>query len=167
MLIDQIANLGDDQMASQFEVVFPQGIPGGGDGTRLGLRMDQAFQVPEKTVGRYDVRYRGLQIPKTSNVDGTTKEFSLSFRVDQNWGVYDDLKRWRDLVYDDRNATSGSEAETRTTVIVNHYGTDNQIKKQWTFTGVKLFSMNTTESSHESEDPLRVECNFIFFKMND
>ncbi len=163
MTVDTILGLGDDQKSSQFRIIFPTGIPFGGDAERLALRADQGFTPAEKSVAKYEIWREGRKIEKTSNVEETDKTFSLDFRVDQKWGLYDDLEAWWQAVCGD-DGTAQNDADTRTQMIVQYMNTNKKVMKEIKYYGVKLVSFVVSEANHSSSDPIRVTCGFIYIK---
>ena len=94
MSVDAVLLLGDDQLQNQFKVVFPNGIPGGGNTEAVSMRMDQSIDIPQQTIYKYDIDFRGSKISKTGKKEETDKTLTMSVRVDQQWQVYDDIKLW-------------------------------------------------------------------------
>mgnify|MGYP000943454114 FL=1 len=162
---DQIMALGDDQMLSQFSLIFPNGIPGGGDAQTVALRMDTTFDPPEESVNVYEIFHKGFKIPKTGMLQEGTKEFTIEVRIDQQWQVYDDLKRWANLSYDHTNGTGFPDAMTRATVIVQAEDRSQSGVKQIVFRGAKPKSDKLPTFDNQSGDPARVQLTFIFVKM--
>ena len=167
-MIQYVEALADDAMSNMFGILFPEGIPGGGNAELLRLRMDQAFDEPERAVGKYDINFEGIRIPKTGSEE-TTKEFSLQFRIDGNYNVHRAIKNWWNLVLNPDTGAMGLESETRCSMIINHYGPPNKtIKYSKRFNGVKI--TNYKPSSHDPNDaatPSRVECQFIYASVDD
>jgi hypothetical protein len=161
MAISYTAGLSDDQMANQFEVVFLT-IPGGGNSELLKLRMDRSLDIPERTMATYDVEYQGIKIPKLSAKEDTDKTFTLNFRLDANWAVYDALNKWFKNGLNEDNGSAGTEATNRTTVVFNAYGTGRTIKYSMTFNGVRIKSIKLEAFDMTSSEPSRVECSFIY-----
>lgn len=162
MSTDTFMNLGNDQLANQFQLIFPSGIPGGGNNTQICLRMDQSFDPPENTVGVYELIFRGVKIPKTNMLDETTKEFTFDVLIDQQWSVYDDLNNWKMLVYDPIQGTAQAETATRTVMLVQALDGSSTVMKTFRFKGVKLKSIKPGTFDNTSGDPLRVTVTFIF-----
>lgn len=167
-MIDYVESLASDAMSDQFGILFPEGVPGGGNGELLRLRMDQAFDEPQLVAATYDVNFEGLKIPKTGSED-TDKKFTMSFRVDINWKVYEALKKWHSLVINPINGSQQSEADTRTTMILNGYGPPNKsIVYSKRFNGVKIISFKTTAWDYNQKaEPVRVEAEFIFINIDE
>jgi hypothetical protein len=161
MAINYTAGLSDDQMLNQFEVVFTT-IPGGGNTELLKLRMDRSFDIPERTMATYDIEYQGIKIPKLSAKEDTDKTFTLNFRLDANWEVYDALNTWFKTGLNEDNGAGGTEATNRTTVVFNAYGTGRTIKYSMTFNGVRIKSIKLESFDMTSSEPSRVECSFIY-----
>lgn len=161
-MIKYVEGLTDDAFQNQYEILFPDGIPGGGDATILKLRADKEFEIPEDMTAEYTIEYQGIKIPKTSAKEETDKKFTISYRLDANWLVHESLRKWRALVLDGNTGSGGTEAQTRTTLIFNHYKSNKVLARSIRFNGVKLFSLKDGSFSHESGDPVRVECQFMY-----
>lgn len=162
---DSILNLGDDQLANQFMLIFPNGIPGGGDANAISLRADQSFDPPENTVNVYDIFHKGFKFSKTGMLQETTKEFTIDIRIDQQWKVFDDLKKWCDYSYDHSNGTALAESFARSTVIVQAEDRMQTSVKQIHFKYAKPKSIKVGTFANDSSDPLRVTVSFVFISM--
>lgn len=159
---DIVMGLGDDQLSNQWQVTFPEGIPGGGNSDSITLRMDQSFDPPEDVVGTYEIIYRGIKIPKTNKLHDMAKEFTIDIRLDQNWTVFDDLNAWYKLCYDGTNSTALPDLMVRTTMIIQCLDGSNVIKKELKYKGVKPKSVKIGTLDHSSGDPVRVTLACIF-----
>lgn len=163
MSIDKILQLGDDQMASQFQLIFPNGIPGGGDPDYITYRLDTQFDPPKREVGTYDVWSQGQKVTHTSVTENTTKEFTLPIRLDQGWKAYDALDNWFKLVYDEENGGSrGTNASTRVPMVLQALGVGKVVVKQLTWLGVKIKGLKITAWDQQSNEPSKVEADFIY-----
>jgi len=163
MSAETIFAMGSDQMANQFIVLFPLGIPGGGNKDVMSLRMDQAFDPPSEALATYDIFYRGLKITKVSTLEETDKSFSLSFRLDQSWEVYDGLRDWKKMVFDPDTHIALSDSEVRTSVIVQYLGREGGIVHTGLFKGVVIKSLKLESADPSSADPLRVTAEFSYY----
>lgn len=162
MSIDLIMGLGDDQLANQFVVLFPTGIPGGGNSDEVTLRMEEEMPMPDDAVGEYLIEYQGMQILKTSQKETTDKHFEMTVRVDTNWNVYKTLKKWKDMAFDPKTGIAMPEALTRTTLVVQALDGQKSVKKNFTFKYVKLQKIQISGFSHTSEDPTKLTLGFIY-----
>lgn len=154
--------LQDDAWANQWELIFPDGIPGGGNSTLLTLRADKQLDLPAETITQSVVEYQGTMIPKTSAKKETDKKFAVSFRIDINWEVYDALQACLQLTFDDETGIYKTEAETRFDQIVRHIGPDRAIKKVIRLYKCKLWELKNTAFDHSSGDPLAAEAQFMY-----
>ena len=157
--------LGDDQMASQYGIVFPEGIPGGGNAENITLRMDQQFDPPEDNTTMYEIIFRGMKIPKTSMTHEMTKEAIIMVRIDQTWEIYKDLIAWSHKCYDPINGTALPDSMVRTTMLVQMYDGQGKVVQTFRFRGTKLKGLKVETLDNASADPLRVTLNFIFNDM--
>lgn len=162
---DQILALGDDQIVSQFSIIFPNGIPGGGDANTISLRCDSQFDPPEDAVNVYEIFRKGFKIPKTGMLQETTKEFTIDIRLDQQWKVYDDMRAWADMSYDHSNGTALPESMARSTVIVQAEDRTQSGVKNIIFKYAKPKSVKIQTFDNTSGDPLRITVMFIYAVM--
>ena len=161
---DKILGLGDDQLANQYTIIFPDGI-GGGDRKLISLRADQSFDPPEETVNIYDIFYKGYKFTKTGMLQETSKEFTIDIRIDQDWKAYDDMRAWCDMSYNHSNGTAMPEIFARKTVIVQAEDRTQTAVKQIKFKYCKPKSVKIGTFDNSSGDPLRMTVNFIFIEM--
>lgn len=162
MSINIITGLQDDALSSQYQIIFPLGIPGGGDAQLLSLRMDQPLDIPNRTAAQYEVVFQGIKIPKTSYNEETTKQITLSFRQDTNWLVYRALDNWFRLVLNEETGTGSVEKDTRVPMVAQFFGPNKEVKAQIRFNDIKIFDIKLTTFDHTSPDPVRVEAQFIY-----
>jgi hypothetical protein len=167
MSSDIILALGDDQLASQFQLAFPNGIPGGGDSDQIRLRMDQDFDPPEDAVETYEIKYKGMTILKTSMTHSMDKKFTVNVRVDQQWKVFDDLNAWWKMCYDPINGVALPDASVRTDIIVQAQDGQKVVKKNIRFKNCKIHSIKINPFDNASADPTRITLGFIFTDMID
>jgi hypothetical protein len=162
MSIDLVNSAGDDALTNQFNVIFPTGIPGGGNTDRISLRTDQAVDPPERSINVYEIFHKGIKIPKTGTLDETSKELTFDVRLDQAWGVYDDFAAWLKLCYDFSNAVALPDVMTRTNITIQADDTAGTVIKSLTFKGIKLRGMKIASFDNQTSEPLRLTVNFIW-----
>ena len=165
MSSDIILGLGDDQLASQYQVIFPEGIPGGGNGERISLRMDADLDLPEDTVETYDISFKGMKITQTSMTHGMDKKITLTVRLDQQWKVFDDLQKWYKMCYDPLTATAMPDLATRTNILIQTNDASQKIVKTIRLKNAKITSLKIGTFDHTSSDPIKLTLNFIFSDM--
>lgn len=165
MSVDLILSLGDDAMANQFILRFPQGIPGGGSGDDVALRLQPSFDPPADVVGEYEVPYRGMKIMKTSMLDETDKHLTFEVRLDQQWSVFDDLQGWKDMVYNSGTGTGMPQSDTSTTLLVQAMTKDGTTAKSIRYGGVVVKSVKVGTFDHSAAEPILLTLEFIFNTM--
>jgi hypothetical protein len=162
MSVSKILNLGDDALAAKYFLVFPNGLPTGGDAESIALRMDQSFDFPEITVGEYEIGWKGMKVKKTNGTDQTDKTFTVQVRLDAQWKVMDDLYALAKASYDGNTGTYLPDSATRFPVAVRFVDGQDVVKKTWTFQYAKLKGFQIQSVEPVSEDPLRVQLTFIY-----
>jgi len=162
---ERILGLGDDQILSQYSLIFPEGIPGGGDSESITLRADQSIDLPENSVNTYDIFHKGFKITKTGMLQETTKEISFDVRIDQQWKVVDDYLAWEKMCYDHNNGTALPDSMVRTSLIVQPEDRNQAAVKQILFKGIKPKSSKLPTFDNSSGDPARMTMTFIFTEM--
>ena len=164
-VVDSVLSLGDDSLSNQFKVIFPNGIPGGGNADAISMRMDQSIDIPQQTIYKYDIDFRGSKISKTGKKEETDKVLTMSVRIDQQWTVYDDMKLWFSMVYDPITNVALPDLLTRTTMVIQSLDGANAIAKSFKFNNVKITDMKVTTFDNSSGDPLRMELTFLYGTM--
>lgn len=163
---EKILELGADQLKDQFILSFPSGIPGGGDAEGVALRMDESFDPPEEAINTYDVFHKGQLIRKTGGAEETDKSLEFAVRLDQQWQVFDDLKAWLRLTYDETTGTPGDESIARAPIQIQATGREADIAvKTLTFTKAQLNRLDIQELDHTSGEPLKLTLGFVYLRM--
>lgn len=162
MSTDVTMNLGQDQLLSQWEASFPNGIPTGGNTDNITLRMDTTFAIPNQSVGTYTITKKGLTIPKTNMQTASTKTFTLIWRVDQDWATFNDMKKWMDAVYDQINGVALPDISVRAPIVLKLYDTANVVKKQIRFKNSKPTGYDIDGLDNASSEPMRCTMHFIY-----
>jgi len=162
MNVENIINLGEDQMAAMFVMSIPGGIPTGGDDEAVTLRMQESFPMPDDGGGEYEIVYQGLKITKPNMTDATDKHFEVVVRLDQQWKVYDELKTWKDAVYNPVLGTKLPHENTQTTVVVQALDGAKSVVKTFTFNYCWLQKIKVMDFSHTEETPTTLTLTFIY-----
>lgn len=165
MSTDAIMGLGDDQLQSMWQVVFPEGFPTGGNTDAIGLRCDLTFQIPEEIVGTYDIHKNGIVITKTGAVTTTQKQFTLEWRISQDWDVVDSIEKWFKAVYDPITGTALPDSMTRANVVCQAMDPQHNVIKVIRFKGAKPISITFTNFDNSSAEPMRVTVQFIYIDL--
>lgn len=162
--IDEIFSLGDDQKANQFQIIFTPNIPGspGFDTTKIAMRIDQSFDIPNVIVGEYEFYYRGIKNVRPSRLEETDKHLPLQIRIDQKWEVFDALKKWRDLVFNAQKSTSSSINDIVTNGVIQALDGNNESRMDIRLNKLILKEFQVSTFDPASNDPTRAICNFIF-----
>lgn len=162
VVTDTITSLGDDQMASQYTLLFPEGIPNVENPDALSLRLRGTFKIPTESWFVYEVFYKGRKFPKKGMLQETDKMFTVECRLDQGWAIYDDLYAWAQLSYDQNTGESAGDYATRTSMIFRAEDTKQASVRDLLFTGVGVKSLDISEFSYESGEPIYITMELIF-----
>ena len=167
MITDKILQLKDNQMANQFEIFFPSGIPGGGNISELPLRIKGTVSLPDKTITFWERIYKGAKIPFPMTVDETDKTLTLIALIDQNWEVYDALKTYHDLVFNPRDATGLPTSELRTTVGIRMLDRNQTTVKTLLWKGSIIARLKLSDPDYEATEPQEVEMEWKWVNFED
>jgi len=162
MSTSEIMGLGDDQMSNMFRISFPTGIPGGGDGKSLAMRMDQSLDIPERAVSTYEFFFKGKKVTKTGTSEESATDLTFDIRLDQGWQQYDSLSNWLKLVADFEKGVFMDSASCQTSMVFEAIGRNDEVVKTIVFKGVVLKGLNISAWDNGGTDPTRVTANFIF-----
>lgn len=161
--IDNVLFLADDAMTSQYSLIFPEGVPGGGNAEQISLRMNKEFTMPEITWYTYDIFDHGFKVPKKGMLQEVDKSsLQVQVRIDQQWEVFDALWNWGQLSYNQNTGEGGGDAEFRTTLLVIAEDTKQQPIKTFRFKGVGIKGFAIDAFNMESGDPLYVTLTLIW-----
>jgi len=107
MSISAIFALGDDALNNQAEVnitplsFFPNVDP-------LKFRITD-FEIPEFSIGEYEVAYKTQKFNKPNGRITTPNEFTFNFRADKYWTIYQALLVWKNYIGDDNSGTMAED----------------------------------------------------------
>jgi hypothetical protein len=166
-LVDTVMSLGDDAMVNQTELFFPEGIPGGGNADNVALRADQSIDMPEIVYAQYEFFFKGIKIVKTSRLEETDKAITIDVRVDLGWNVWDDLRKWMQLGFNEKDATAAPDLSTRVSVGIRNLDGDNNPAKTFYLRYAKLRGLKATAFDQATGDPVRATLNLIFADIDD
>lgn len=166
MAIDIISTF-DDQLNSQYEIVF-QSIPGSSYNTNnISWRHQGSFELPEQTPNTYQVFFKGRSRTKIGGKDDSSKEFSLDFRVDQNWELEKAFRAWQNLTYDTTVIKKGLERDIVTKIFVRMLDGNDNVVYTKTLHDVKLKSYKISQFDYSSGEPTTLTGNFIYGKITE
>lgn len=166
-----IYKLGDDQMASHYNILFPEGIPlATKDNSNALILRSKEFKVSGKKLEKYEIIWRGLKFEKTCFTT-EEKKFELEFRIPLTWNVYADLKRWLDGGHDDLTGGRLPDEALRTTVYLQPInvlpdGTEENSRSAIIYRYVKLDGLGDLTFSHEGKE-MKCVASFIYVKKID
>ena len=165
--IQEIAKVGvvDDQMSNQYEFYF-LGTPVLNI-QEISLRMDKSFDIPKRSVTKVDINYQGVKIPKLVAQEDTDKTLTLNFRLDQNWMIYNTLNIWFGKTHNHFNGSMKKTDDRTVTILFRTFKNNKEDSRVFLFKNVQIMSIKLSEFDHTSNEPTRVECEFIYTDMED
>ena len=166
MAIDIISTF-DDQLNSQYEIII-QNIPGSSfDTNKVSWRHQGSFEIPEQTPNTYQVFYKGRSRTKIGGKDESSKEFTLEFRIDQDWELEKAFRAWQTLTYDTTQIKKGLEKQIVTKIFVRFLDGDDNVKYTKVFHDVKLKSYKISNFDYSSGEPSTLTANLIYGKITE
>ena len=135
----------NDQMANQFQARFAN-VPGTTDSTQLTLRVKGSVEPPDNQIATYEVEYQGIKYSMLSAKDDTDKTITITFRLDQNWTVYESLKGWMSNNFNFSTGTTGSsfvngKNSTPPTMYIDTFIANKSYSKSIQYDNIRLMSM--------------------------
>lgn len=183
-LIEQLFELGGYQIKSQYRVMFPKGIPGVTAQVTglsnvfptipgLTLRQDGSFPIPKRETGTFERNFQGLKATYMAPVENTSKQFSLTFLIDENFETYSILNRLYRRSFDDLNGLVGCEADNRFPIVLefvgfNKIGTDQSFsfnkppRYAIIFQACRISGLQLEEPEHSASEPLKATVDFVY-----
>lgn len=161
--IDSVYAQGDDALQNMAELQF-SAFNLFGIADPLKFRTTQ-IDIPEFTVGTYEVPWKAQKFEKPSGKDETPKTMTFTFRVDKYYTVYKALMAWFQYI---NNTGTGAMAEDVGAVSKkSNIRTDFQVKvvdtngvtttEGWKFNKAFIKSMAGVSFDQSSGDPISVQ----------
>lgn len=171
-IVDQIYRQGDDALANQFDVVIsPVALFSSIDPLRF---RTTTVDIPERAIGNYTVDYKTTRFTKPSGKIETPNEFTLNFRSDKYWVVYQALLAWKNGIADDESGAIAEDVNVngistiRTDISVITIDSNGLITGPgWKFHKCWISSLSGVTFDQTSGDPLEVSATFQFLKMTN
>ena len=170
--IDTIYAQGDDALGSQFEVSVSE------LGTLFNLPDPLKFRttsltIPGYTIGKYAIDFKSQKFTKPNGKIDTPNEFSLSFRVDKYWAVYQALLAWKRYIADEESGAIAEDvgaisgiSSFRTDIIVKAIDTNDVVTYAgWKFNLAWPSQIGDVSFDQSATEPIIVPVTFDFVKM--
>jgi len=158
MSLDLLAQYGDDALANHFRVIFPE-IPGSDHMEELRLRT-LSCDIPERTIGTYEVMKDGKKYEKVSGVEEQSKEFSFTYRCRKDLAIYKAFNIWMqsfsNLETGEIAIDEGLLSSWRVPLVVQASVGEN-VYAEWGFLGWHPKSIAGLSFDETSGDPLTVQ----------
>jgi len=185
---DAFTNLWD------VEITFPTNFKGtrtntytdgtAGTAQRVSVRAS-GFTPPEGSITPYTVAYKGVSIQRPGATIEMTRTFDITFRMDANYALYQDLLAWKNLIVrpsGDGDITFGNvlstaipNSETEGTVKIRAYSSsatstlstknsDNlpQVGSEWIFSSVVCVKAGAPAYQRADSGAVEVTASFWF-----
>lgn len=172
-MIDAIFNVGDDALASEFQITLGR-IPYLDTAGPINLRCT-TVEIPETLIGEYEYQYKSEKIVKPNGQIQTAKEFAIEFRVDKNYLLYKAFLAWNNGIVSP--VTGGAATDSSfgvsairapITVSSGSFDIEGNFKptlQVWTFTGCWPKAVGGFTLDNSSGEPLLTSVRFGFLSM--
>jgi hypothetical protein len=173
MALDLIYQAGDDALQNQFQVIipaFPNVINIGYTNIRV-----LSISIPELAMGTYEIPFGTDRFTKPSGKNETTKEFSISFRIDKYWQVYNGMRQWHGLIFNQDTGAVSSDAGNdglgglsplRVPITVQTIDSNNTLTGgEWIFEGCWPSTVGGFDFSQDVGDPITIDTTFQYVKL--
>lgn len=173
--IAMIENL-DIQLSNDFEIIFPDGIPGNVyDSERL-IVLHGAVKLPDFKISEHVIWYKGFPIPKIGFKDLTDKHFTIIVQCDKRWELFDAFVYWLQLSFDFNNSTRIPEAlrdcdieikipQDNKPYITRFFGFRKETANNliFRFNGCKCVGLNISELDYKNGEPVTITATMQYF----
>lgn len=180
--IQLLLNSGFDAFSNLYDVEIrvPQLIQGEIDTFIASTYMIRAqdFKPPTLALGEYKTSFKTVDLIRLNAQFVGEREFSIKVRIDANWVLYEDIKKWKNLYYQIKNDevklglySDGTSANFYGSVKVLGYKSNTESLTStgtrdetlyWNFDNVMLYDIIEPTFNRSQSEPITVECKFIF-----
>lgn len=172
-IVDVAFQTGDDALAQEFMVSLGS-IPYFSDPTGFNVRIT-TFDIPEFVAGTYEYDYKSEHIVKPNGKNATSKEFSISFRVDKYYLFYKALRLWQAAIINPDtggmsiDSANGISATRIPMVVTSGYtnldGDFTPTSQIWSFTGCWPTGVGNISLDNQSGEPVICTARFSYLKL--
>jgi len=172
-IIDTAYGLSDDAIGYEYQISLGP-IPFLPDPTGFTFRAT-TVEIPEISVGEYQIEYKSETLVKPNGKITTPKEFTIEFRIDKYYNLYKAFKLWNNAI---ANPDTGGVAmdsingistfRTPITISTGTFDTAGNFiptLQVWTFTGCWPKAVGGFTLDNASADPIMTQIRFGFLKM--
>jgi hypothetical protein len=178
--IQLLLNSGFDAFSNLYKVQFtliPTSVGTDGSTTFPEIRIKD-FKAPTLALGEYEQHFKTISLTRVNAQFVGDREFELTFRIDDNWTLYNSLKSWRKLYVDvgkdavymglHSNSPSYPQGEVKVSVFKGNtlqngtVNSDYSTSVYWNFKNVILYEMTEPSFSRASSAPIEITCKFLF-----
>lgn len=176
--IQLLLNSGFDAFSNLYKVQFIKVPTEVGPESNFPEIRIKDFKAPTLALGEYEQHFKTTSLTRVNAQFVGDREFELTFRIDDNWTLYDKLKSWRKLYVDvgkdavymglHSNSVSYPQGEVKVSVfngnalqngtIDSNYKTD----VYWYYKNVILYEITEPSFSRATSSPVEITCKFLF-----
>jgi len=163
-MIENIYNLGDDAFSNLFQVVITE------DEEKKFEYRTQNFTIPSSGHETYPIDFMQFTIEKPKPKVILTKEFTIPFRVDANWEIYNWLRDKKNAAIHIRDGVMSTLPDIEFGVSVNPLDASGEPiadAPTWNFYHVWVKSLPDISFDYTNSDPITIEPTFGFVTMTD
>lgn len=177
--IQLLLNSGFDAFSNLYKVQFLLVPTGAGSPDKFPEIRIKDFKAPTLALGEYEQHFKTISLTRVNAQFVGEREFELTFRIDDNWTLYNSLKSWRKLYVDvgkdavymglhSNVANSSVYGEVQVSVFNGktlQNGTsdlDYSDIVYWKYKNVILYEMTEPTFSRASSAPVEITCKFLF-----
>jgi len=171
----ELINVSADAMSNMYEVYFT--VPDANEEYISGFKVrTSSFSPTSFSHSTYELHYKSLSIIKpTSKIEGS-RTFDITFRLDVNYNVYSELKKWQSKILKTSsgyantgvpkeslgNITVYSLANASTIGVFDESFLSSKSNAVWKYDGVWISRITEPEFTYASSDPINITATFNF-----
>lgn len=182
--IYSLFNLGDDAMNTEgmVYIIAPPSIDSDGDtfGASSPLMFRATtYSIPQTGVTMHEFTYRGSNYSKPIPGNPDTKQFTVTFRADKYWKIYDQLRQWKEKIFDatstggtlaeDTNAITGVSNNRGTIILKTLDSKGEETGETFTFENAYITSLSEVAFNQAAgtATPLTIEATFDYVEVKN
>lgn len=173
-MINTIFQAGDDALGYEFQASFGP-IPFLKGPSSLNVRIT-TVEIPPKTLGEYEYRYKSERMVKPNGQIETAKEFSIEFRMDKYYAIYKAFSLWQSSIVNpvsggvaqDAGVNGESAIRIPITITSGTYDIEGNFiptTQVWSFTGCWPKEVGGFSLDNSNGDPLLTAIRFGYLSM--
>lgn len=175
--LQDLIQAGNDAHSNLYEINFQGGVFNSSEVSQGMTIRTSGFTPPQITQDSYVVKYVTAFVEWPNAKSQVTRNFTLSFRMDANWEIYEKLQEQKNKIFNASHSYASTHLNENDLFNVTVYTlkdgmssetvASNDRKMLYQFRKCWISKVDTPSFSNSSSESIKVDCTINFLEMYD